>query len=162
MAKNEGKKFEDDFKKSVPEEWFYYRFKDSAGTWQSVKEESKTRFTARNICDCMIYNQKDLFLLELKSHKGKSLPLSCIRSNQLEGLLKAQSKGVKCYFIVNFRDLEETYIIDAASVDCFINSKTRKSIPVDYFRKSGDKIEQTKKRVRYTYNIKEIFTNEPI
>ena len=45
--KNEGKKFEEDFKKSVPKNLFYYRFIDGTSAWDG----GNARFQAKNICD---------------------------------------------------------------------------------------------------------------
>jgi len=153
---NEGKKFEEDFKKSVPTEWFYYRFRDGTASFNKG-ESSNIRFQAKNICDCLIYTGKELNLIELKSHKGKSLPLACIRENQLNGLLDAQEKRCLCYLIVNFRDTEETYLMRITDIKLFIDSTSRKSIPLDYFRKHGIRIKQTKKIIRYRYKLEEIF-----
>ena len=79
MKMTSGKRFEKNVKDSIPEEYFYYRFKDGTSSWGG---NDQVRFQARNICDSMLYNGYNLYLLELKSHKGKSLPLSCIRENQ--------------------------------------------------------------------------------
>ena len=62
-------------------------------------------------------------------------------------------RGVFGGFIINFRDLEETYFIDVHDILLYIKSTDRKSIPVDWCRDYGVRIEQTKKRTRYTYNL---------
>ena len=46
--KNIGKKFEEDFRKSIPDNMFYYRFRDSGGTWGG---NEKMRFTPSNIAE---------------------------------------------------------------------------------------------------------------
>ena len=159
--KNEGKKFEEDFIKSVPEQWFDYRLNDSASSWQGGE---KARFTPTNICDFIVYTKKDLWLLELKSHKGVSFPLTpkynpkgkltdygVIKVKQLDGLVKANEKGILAGFVFNFRDKEETYFLMAEKVKEFIDSESRKSIPIDYIKDNGTLIKQTKKISRYTY-----------
>ena len=146
---NDGKKFEEDFIKSIPENWFKYRLRDSGGSWQGGE---KARFTPTNICDFIVYNNK-LWLLELKSHKGKSIPLSCIRENQIKGLEAASKLGVDAGYIFNFRDVEETYFIDAAKINKFIELSTRKSIPLDFLKEHGMLIPQHKKKVRYRYDL---------
>lgn len=150
MAQNEGKKFEQDIIKSIPEGVFYYRLRDSAGTWQGG---DNTRFTPSNICDLIVFNEGNLYLLELKSHKGKSIPLTCIRENQIEGLMKAYKKGIKAGYIINFRDIEETYYFSANSMNSFLNTEERKSIPLQRVREYGILIPQEKKRVRYKYDL---------
>ena len=59
--RNEGKLFEDDFKSSVPDTCWFYRFKDNAA---SFAEGSKTRFTSHNICDFEVFDDetRTLFL----------------------------------------------------------------------------------------------------
>jgi recombination protein U len=144
---NDGKAFEQDFIKSVPDDWFKYRLNDSASSWQGG---DKARFTPSNICDFIVYNER-LWLLELKSHKGKSIPLSCIRPKQVEGLLKAYLKGVEAGYVFNFRDVEETYYINANLINSFLTTNDRKSIPITWLREVGHLIPQVKKRVRYGY-----------
>lgn len=146
---NDGKKFEEDFIKSVPENWFKYRLRDSGGSWQGGE---KARFTPTNICDFIVYNN-NLWLLELKSHKGKSIPLSCIRENQMNGLEDALKVGVKAGYVFNFRDTEETYFINAFEICKFVGSTYRKSIPIDYLKENGVLIPQQKKKVRYKYDL---------
>ena len=64
---NEGKKFEEDFKKSMDKYNIWnYRLRDSSGSWSNNKG---SRFTPKNICDYIAYNNGKLYLLELKSHK---------------------------------------------------------------------------------------------
>ena len=64
-----------------------------------------------------------------------------------------QYTGIYGGFIINYRDLEETYYIAVQDMVDFINSKERKSIPVEWCRDNGIRIEQTKKRTRYTYDL---------
>ena len=76
MAKNEGKQFEEDFKKSIPKGYWFYRFKDGTAGFSGEKN-SNVRFQAHNIADCEVMGNKYLFILELKSHKGSSIPFNC-------------------------------------------------------------------------------------
>lgn len=150
---NEGKKFEEDFKKSIPSWCWCYRFRDSAGTWQGG---SKTRFTPSNICDFMVMADK-LFLLELKSHKGSSIPINCIRENQLKQMSEIEKSNIAAYFIFNFRDKEKTYAIKAKEVKSYVEGTQRKSIPISWCEENGIEILSTKKKVRYRYNLTEMF-----
>ena len=144
---NEGKKFEQDFIKSVPEEWFKYRLNDSASSWQGGEN---ARFTPSNICDFIVYNGK-LWLLELKSHKGASIPLDCIREKQIDGLFEAWEKGVNTGFIINFRDTEETFFISSCRLFEFTSTAERKSIPIKWCRDYAILIPQAKKISHYRY-----------
>lgn len=160
--KSSGKSFEQDFKQSIPQDIFYLRLKDSGG-WS--KSET-TRFSSFNIADCLVYDGENLFVLELKSHQGRSLPLSCIRAKQLEGLIDAGNfLNIVSGIVVNFRDVEQTYFLDALDLKKFIDTSDRKSIPIDYFRECGWGIHQVKKKVHYTYlmgTFLDLFRKNPI
>lgn len=153
---NEGKRFEEDIKKSVPQEYFYYRFKDGTGNFNGTKNEN-VRFQAKNICDCEVFTEEHLFLLELKSHLGKSISFTCIRNNQIEEMAKVDHKRIKPYFIFNFRDLEKTYAIGAQKIKEFMESAKVKSFPVKWCEENGIEIESIKKKVRYKYNLEKFF-----
>ena len=144
MAKDEGKKFEQDIKASIPLDFYTERYKDDTAGFYGVS----------NPADYRLYKYPYTFLIELKTHKGKSIPIDRIRPNQIQGMYKAvEHKGIYAGFIINFRELEETYYIAVQDMVTFINSKERKSIPVDWCRETGVRIEQQKKRVRYTYDL---------
>ena len=148
--KNEGKRFEEDFKNSIPDEYFYYRFRDGTASWDG----GSARFQMKNICDCMVMNQNYLMLFELKSTKQKSLPFSMVDKKNLDALVDASMhlhSNVEPLFIVNFRTIEKTYQIDAKRVQWYMNHAERKSIPLEYFEAHGTVIKQVKKRVRYRY-----------
>ena len=144
MAKGIGKIFEEEIKSSIPPEFYVERYKDDTAGFSGVS----------NPADYRLYKYPYTFLLELKTHKGKSIPLDKIRDNQIKGMYNAvHYKGIYAGFLINFRELEETYYIPIQFVLAFILAKERKSIPVDWCRKNGVRIEQTKKRTRYTYDL---------
>lgn len=92
--KNMGKVFEKEFKDSVPDNVYLERYKDDTSGFYGVS----------NPADFRLYVFPMLILLELKTHKGKSLPLAKIRENQLKGMLKAVDHyGVYGGYLVNFR-----------------------------------------------------------
>jgi len=148
-----GKRFEADFIKSVPERCDITRLKD-AGGWSDA---TNMRFTSSNPCDFIIYSEQHrgfaMYKLELKSTLGKSLPFGNIKDHQLEGLYKSSLKGVEALFIVNFRDLNETYRVSAVALQAFINGTDRKSIPIAWFRECAILIKQSLIRVRYRYDL---------
>lgn len=159
MTKNEGKKFEEDFKKSVPSNAFIYKLKD-AGGWSNA---SNTRFTVNNICDYIMYADKTLYLLELKSLKGKSLPYSNVKENQIKGLTDATKyKGVISGLVVNFRDVNKTYFLPINRLNHFKKTSDRKSYPIDLFEKDGILIKQKIKTTRYDYFIDDFIKNTNI
>lgn len=154
MPSNAGKRFEEDIKKSVPSWCWIYRLRDSAGTWQGGEN---TRFTPSNICDFMVMGTENLYLLELKSHTGMSLPISCIRKNQIEEMSKIEQHNVKAYFLLNFRDIERTYAVEAKKLKTFILSTDRKSIPIKWCIDNGLEIPSDKKRTRFSYSLEKLF-----
>lgn len=145
--KNMGKVFEKEFKDSVPDNVYLERYKDDTSGFYGVS----------NPADFRLYVFPVLILLELKTHKGKSLPLAKIRENQLKGMLKAvEHCGVYGGYLVNFRDLEETYFLSVGFVEKFYYSGERKSIPVEFFREHGIRISSEKKRTLYRYDLSSV------
>lgn len=151
-----GGRFEKDFKDSIEDYMFYYRFRDGTANFGGDKNEN-VRFQQKNICDCMIFFKK-LYLFELKSHKGKSIPFSCIRDNQVTSLLTASRfDGIEAGLLFNFSDLDETYYIDIIQIRNFINSAERKSFPVAWCREQGIQVRQQKKIKHFRYDIATLF-----
>ena len=150
---NTGKIFEEDIKKSIDDTAFLYRLRDSGGSWQGG---NKSRFTPSNICDFILFKGSKLYLLELKSHKGKSIPYTAIK--QLDKLLEVSNRkleNLKALLLLNFADLEETYLIEVESVASIKESKSRKSLSIEDVREYGYKVDQVKKKVRYRYKLLE-------
>ena len=158
--KNLGKKFEQNFRLSIPQtdKIFYYRLKDSASSYYGGNEF--LRFSQNNIADAFLFHcdngSNNLLILEYKSHKGKSLPLSCIRENQLNEMLEAKNKtGVIPMLVVFFSDIERCFSLDIKYVEQFMINNDRKSIPLEYFEENGVEIEVFKLRTNYKYNVEE-------
>lgn len=159
--KNEGKKFEEDIKKSVPDYAWIYRLKDGSaniGT-SSINKNSKVRFQCYNISDFLLMGKEYLIILELKSHKGKSIPFSCIRNTQITEMEKIHHKKIKCYFLFNFSELSETYAIDSHKIAEYMKTSNRKSFAYDWCVQNGISITSKKKRTRFTYDL-DSFLNE--
>lgn len=160
---NSGKKFEEDFKNSIDDKYFVYRLRDSAGTWQGG---TNTRFTSSNICDYIVFANSWLFLLELKSHKGASIPIApkendkgkithygVIKVNQLEGLNEAlKKKDVEAGFLFNLSDKEKTWFVEVSKVAEAIKEE-KKSLSLEWLEQHGTLIPQQKKRTRYKYDL---------
>lgn len=158
--KNNGKKFEDDIKKSVPNYAWIYRLKDGSANIgiNSLNKNSKVRFQCHNISDFILMGKKYLFILELKSHKGKSIPFCCIRNTQISEMEKIKHKKIKCYFLFNFIDLRKTYAIESYKIAKFIKTSNRKSFPYNWCNLNGIKINSQIKRTRFTYDIDTFLT----
>ena len=138
--KNLGKVFENNFRLSIPKDprIFYYRLKDTASSYYGGNDF--LRFSQSNMADAfMLHTSKDyglthLLILELKNHKGKSLPYSAIRENQLSEMLHASEyNNVVPLLIVFFSDIERCFALHIVKVMKFIQESERKSIPLEYF-----------------------------
>ena len=72
IAKNEGKRFEDAFVKSIPDYVLVKRLNDNASSWSGG---TNTRFASKNECDYILFNDhtKTFYGLEMKSTKHSSL-----------------------------------------------------------------------------------------
>lgn len=138
---NEGKKFEQDFTKSLT--CFHYRLRDAAG-WSDAEN---TRFTPSNICDMIIFSGGVLYLVELKSVIGKSLP----KPKQLDGLCKIEFLDVRPCIVVNFRSLEQTYFVRADLFKSRLAELGKVSLNVNDIKEIGKLIPQKKLRTRYKY-----------
>ena len=65
--KNLGKMFEENFRKSVPESVFFYRFRDSGSSFYGGN--THLRFSSSNIADNMLFLMVACFLMNLKAIK---------------------------------------------------------------------------------------------
>lgn len=158
--KNQGKVFEDNFRKSIPitPNVFYYRLKDTASSYYGGNQQ--LRFSQSNIADAFLlhtntqFNITHLLILELKSHKGKSLPFSAIRDNQLKEMFEASRyRKILPFIVMFFSDIERCFALPIQKVVALKQEGTRKSIPLEYFEEQGTEIEVIKLRTNYRYNI---------
>ena len=157
IAKNQGKLFEQDFQKSTPSTCWIYRLRDNAS---SFANGNATRFTSSNICDYLLFDDisKTLFLIECKSTQGTSVPLSIVRDNQIKGLLDTSKHNLIAGFLINFRNKDNnTYFISINNYIKMINNINKKSFNIRDLTVNGAiEINSTKKRTRYTYDIKKM------
>ena len=144
-------------KSSVPDTCWIYRLRDNAS---SFANGTNTRFTSSNICDYILFDDitRTLFLIECKSTKGTSVPLTMIRDSQIQGLQEASKHDLVTGILVNFRnENNDTFFI---TIDEFIDmtsSLNKKSFNVKDLESIGAiRIESTKKRTRHTYNIEKL------
>lgn len=148
---NEGKRFEEDFRKSIPDDVYYYRLRDGTASWGG----ENTRFQASNACDSLLWRDNMLYMIELKSHKGKSIPHNAFRENQINELSNALAYGVTAGFLINMRDVDTTVWVPADMVREHINTSDRKSISLNELL-NGYKVKQEKKRTRWRYDINDM------
>lgn len=160
--KNEGKLFEDDWKKSIPEDFYFYRLRDPASSF-NPNEQSGLRFSWQNDYDCFMFYKDALYPLELKSTQGTSFSFQktkedknkMIKIHQIDGLMKAQiHEGIYAGFLFNFRSVERTYWMCIKDFYLFYKFTDKGSInEKDIKENNGILVPQHKKKVRYTYGV---------
>ena len=172
MAKNEGKKFEEDFQNSIPEDVWFKRLNDNASSFAGG---SGTRFTSTNECDYLMMDDKTrlLMAIELKStissltywHEkfevdGQKYNAQ-IKKNQILGLLKWSKHNMKCGIVMNFRNHDNrTFFIEINDFVHYTDKLLKKSIGFeDVMKMNPVEIFGEKKRTRWRYN-KERFIEE--
>lgn len=153
---NPGKEFERAFSESTKKEMAIIRLHDPAASFGGSK---KTRFSHRNVCDFIGYSHPFMYLFELKSHLGKSVPFDKIITKESDKRLKkmvelGKHTGVKPFVVFNWRDVgNDTFAVPAFFVLSYIENAPRKSVPYDWTKDNGDLIKSKIKRVRYSYDI---------
>lgn len=167
MAKNEGKRFEDAFIKSVPDYVLVKRLNDNASSWSGG---TNTRFASKNECDYILYNDhtRTFYGLELKSTKYNSLTFwrkdfenknkkqtFQIRKCQIEGLEKWSKHNGVFGFVINFRDEQnKTYFINIRDFLNYTSNLSKKSIHKDdVLQMNPIEIQNKLMRTNYSYDI---------
>jgi penicillin-binding protein-related factor A (putative recombinase) len=167
--KNEGKLFEEDMKSSAKDQnIFFYRVKDVPPTL--LKPNARV---SKNDFDSFIYRKPNLFPIEFKSTKAKSISFSesIIKSHQIEALKEAvEYDGLIAGFIFNFREYENAtyfvhindfltykHIAENEITEHTYKSKINKSsIPLDICKEIGVEVGNVKKVKRYRYYINKL------
>ena len=163
---NVGKRFEADFKKSVPSEHLIYRVPDSA---QSFGGSQTLRFSNKNPFDFLLFDttHRLLYAIELKTVGKKSISFENkigdsgdIHIHQIHGLKEwKQFAYVVCGFIIEFRPIETCIFID---IDSFIRLTSlvgKKSFTICDLEKNNIPyfiVPQHKKRTKYNYDIADL------
>jgi penicillin-binding protein-related factor A (putative recombinase) len=159
-----GKIFENDFKKSCP--FWIEREKDNVSSFN--KGNDVIKFTMSNDYDFRFFTGKKLFLVELKSTLGKSLPFSKIKTtidkktgkikyDQLKRLVEhAEYKNVITGVIINYREKNNyTFFIEARVLLYLRDNFPSKSISIDDCIKYGHSIINglVQSHYRYIFNV---------
>ena len=172
IAKNEGKRFEDSFIKSVPNHVLVKRLNDNASAWSGG---NNTRFSSNNECDYIMYddNTRTLYGLELKTTKDNSLTYwredfedkskkqsFQIRKCQILGLQKWSKHFGVFGFIINFRNKNNrTFFVMIDEFLDYTSTLSKKSINMDDVLKMNPiEIESELIRTNYRYNIEKFLT----
>ncbi|PLR99479.1 hypothetical protein [Bacillus sp. T33-2] len=169
MAKNPGKEFEEDLKKSAKDQnIFFYRIKDVSP--MMLKPDARV---SKNDFDSFIYRKPNLFPVELKSTAQKSFSFSekIIKKHQIQALKEAvEYDGLIAGFIFNFRNYENFTVFvhindfldykyvaqNKITRHNYISKVNKSSISLDICKEIGIEIKNFKKKVRYTYYINQL------
>ncbi len=155
--KNAGKVMEQQFRKSAKKVpgLFFYRLRDGTASFYGGAQDNRIRFQQRNIADVVMFQTPVMYLLELKTHNGASLPLTAIRENNLKDLADAaQYSNMVSGLIVDFPERGRAYFADARAVQRFMRSQERKSIPILWFDLNGILIESRTLQVNRVYDVR--------
>lgn len=161
--KNTGKRFEEDFSKSVPRQHLIHRLPDAA---QSFGGSSNLRFSRKNPFDYLLFDteHRTLYALELKTVDKKSISFERtedeekeIHLHQIKGLQAwGQYSGVVAGFVIEFRPIENTIFIDISSFCKMMDLNEKKSFTINDIESLHLPyyvIPQTKKRTRCAYDV---------
>lgn len=164
--KNEGKRFEEDFKKSVPEYALLHRLPDPPQSFGNGEKSNKLRFSRKNPFDYILWDskRKRLYAFELKSVNQKSISFERdkkehgeIHIHQIDGLKTWNSyDGVVGGFVIEFRQIETTIFIGIETFCKLSELITKKSFNIDdlnHYALPYLVIPQEKKRTRYLYDV---------
>jgi recombination protein U len=163
---NDGKIFEQDFRKSIPDSCYSLRLNDPAQSFN--KANDGLRFSLHNPYDTILFDGKKLYCFELKTslnsltfwkpeyeYKEKHQSINN-KSNQIIGLTNASKfENIIAGFIINFRsDINKTYFVSIDEFNKLINSISKKSFNCADVEKytSAILIEQQIKKVHYKYD----------
>lgn len=155
---NAGKAMERQWRKSVLRlnDVYYQRMNDGTATFYGGQSQNGIRFQKTSPYDCFMYSYPMLFLIELKSHKGKSLPYTAIRRQQVESTAKAGwIPGVVAGFVVHFTEVGECWFAPGWKVKDYMDKSDRKSIPLEWFQSNGARIGVIMKRTNAEYDVEQ-------
>lgn len=74
---------------------------------------------------------------EAKETTKTAFPLANIHPHQIKHIENVLKQGAICFLIVRFTKINETYLLFGKDFIDFINTNTRKSIPIEYFKEKG-------------------------
>lgn len=144
LAKN----FEKICKAGIEKEAYIYRINDFGNL-----------IGISNPCDFIAYKYPYMYMLEMKTTSGSSLPLKNISDYQYNSMLYATIKyKIKSFFIVWYYDKDVTVAIPVEVIQD-IKKLNKKSIKYTYIDNRIIKLSGKKKKIYFEYNWKEFFKN---
>ena len=156
ITRNIGKRFEDNWKASIPENIFYYRPPDSA---QSFGPNMNIRFSSKSPCDCFLFDGGSFYTLELKSVGTKSISFErnksdngIIHIHQIDNLVRfSKYRNIVSGFILDFRLSDKTYFLSIGDFVQMENFLNKKSFNEEDINEWCDPIEIDKKKLKVNY-----------
>lgn len=171
---NDGKKFENMFKNSVPDYCLLERLKDPP---QAQFHTSTSGFSWENKCDYHMFDtfNREFWCLELKSTKQKYITFADINSDKKQNKMikKHQILGLRDYsnfnhvnagFLFNFRDeendMQRTYYQDINDFLKMYHSIHKFSFTeLELLLHNAIKVDGEKMRVNYKWNINKLIAD---
>lgn len=167
---NEGKRFERDFKASVPADAWCYRLRDSPVSYYGGSGAEGIRFAQDNLCDFVLYRAPTLYLLELKTVGTPSAALSSLfgkfdpekscykKQRHLQEMAKAEQSaaGLRALVVLCYRRTGHTYAVPARDVLEWVERAAaggRKSIPEEFCINHGTHVAARQLRVNWRYDV---------
>jgi len=148
---NSGKIFEKNFKASIPPDVFYYRLRDSPATFGNGEQ---IRFSTSNMCDCIVFGNRTLYLCELKSHQGKSIPFNCIRENQIEQLTAAAKfPFIIPALVIFFPECERCFAVEINDWNNLVDASKKKSANIAEIEQAGFEVGVRKLKTNFRYDL---------
>ena len=121
------------YKKPTPIKLVKVDYKNAKITEGYFKEPSTTDYNG-------IYKGKYIDF-EAKETNTDIFPLANIHKHQIDHLNRIYSMGGIGFIIVLFNKYNEVYLLEIDKLNSFMSINTRKSIPLEYFKEKGYKIE---------------------
>lgn len=106
------------------------------------------------MADCIIFGNRTLFICELKSHQGKSIPFNCIRENQIEQLTEAAKfPFIIPALVIFFPDVESCFAVEINDWNNLVDASKKKSANIAEIEQAGFEVGVTKLKVNYKYDV---------
>ena len=156
---NTGKRFETDFKNSIPDGVYYKKLADPAIGFDIAS--STQRFAPKPPYDAIACKNGRMFALELKSSTTKAMSFEGkspnIKKEQIDNLILVEKAGAVAGLVLHFSKLSETYFVKASTFKRTCENLNKKSINVSEIRKIGISIPTHKRKVTHWYELDVLF-----
>lgn len=167
---NYGRRLEDDVQKSCKEQnIFFHNIRD---VFLPPDVRRRVRLPQQSY-DCIMFHNKVLFPMELKTTKNKSISFAeaIIKQHQIDNLLEASKfENVIAGFLFNFREqpnnhtffipierfVEYQNIAQNQLEHTYVSRVNQQSIPIDICREIGYEVKAELKQVNYRYYMSDL------